>query len=58
MEEIVELRKAWIGDLIEHKGKIFRVIDADIAYGGVYKELKMVSVHLKYPFTRVKKIYI
>lgn len=56
MEEIKDFYDAWEGDLVDYKGKTYRVIWANYLIGGNLKTLKVVNPNPIFPFVRVKTI--
>lgn len=55
MEEIKDFKNAWEGDLVESKGKVYRVLT--VHYDAGFKILRVVKSNPFFCFTRVRKIY-
>lgn len=56
MEEIKDFEDAWEGDLVDYKGKTYRVITADIIEAGHFKRLRVINPNPLLPFVHIKTI--
>jgi len=55
MEEIKDFENAWEGDLVDWRGKTYRVLT--VHYDTGFKILRVVNPNPLFPFTRVREIY-